>query len=348
MFDAYRKWLGIPPKDQPPNHYRLLGVELFEDDLDVIEGAADRQMAFIRQYQSGEHATEAANILNELAAARLCLLKPATKTAYDAKLRQQLAPAEAPTFDMALNVDDVKPLSRPAKRTKPSTKSSSAGGPKPLVIAGGIAAAVIAVAAVVFSIGRPKQPIEVPATAKQVAPIDSTPSKSDQTGAASDAANLIRPDSTADSTPSAESLGTSVDLLKQNDLKRDAIAGDSQQTTSSSDEVVPMTPQFEAPFTTVRNDVPVTRPSIVDTPSTATESDITVSQSPTAAKKGEWIDLLKWSEGLDWSSSGVNWNDHLAAKPTRNGIRMKTSPLARFPLPAIIDGDYEMEIEFKR
>jgi hypothetical protein len=28
--DPYDEWLGIPPKDQPPNHYRLLGLELFE------------------------------------------------------------------------------------------------------------------------------------------------------------------------------------------------------------------------------------------------------------------------------------------------------------------------------
>ena len=26
-FDPYHKWLGIPPKQQPPDHYRLLGVE---------------------------------------------------------------------------------------------------------------------------------------------------------------------------------------------------------------------------------------------------------------------------------------------------------------------------------
>src|SRR5580658_1124175 len=94
MFDPYHKWLSILPKDQPPNHYRLLGVELFENDLDVIEGAADRQMAFVRQYQSGEYAAEAARILNELAVARLCLLKPATKAAYDEKLRKQSAAAE--------------------------------------------------------------------------------------------------------------------------------------------------------------------------------------------------------------------------------------------------------------
>ena len=32
-------------------------------DLDVIEGAADKQMAFVRQYQSGEHAAAAAKTL---------------------------------------------------------------------------------------------------------------------------------------------------------------------------------------------------------------------------------------------------------------------------------------------
>ena len=62
MFDPYRKWLGIPPKDQPPNYYRLLSLELYESDLDVIEGAADRQMGFVRQYQSGEHAAIAAKL----------------------------------------------------------------------------------------------------------------------------------------------------------------------------------------------------------------------------------------------------------------------------------------------
>src|SRR5437016_4429115 len=38
-FDAYRKWLGIPPEDQPPHHYRLLGIAPFEDDPDVIQNA---------------------------------------------------------------------------------------------------------------------------------------------------------------------------------------------------------------------------------------------------------------------------------------------------------------------
>ena len=28
-FDPYESWLGIPPEDQPPNHYRLLGLKPF-------------------------------------------------------------------------------------------------------------------------------------------------------------------------------------------------------------------------------------------------------------------------------------------------------------------------------
>jgi hypothetical protein len=28
-FDPYHKWLGIPPPQQPPHHYRLLGIDLY-------------------------------------------------------------------------------------------------------------------------------------------------------------------------------------------------------------------------------------------------------------------------------------------------------------------------------
>lgn len=91
VFDPYHKWLGIAPSQQPPHHYRLLGIELFEDDAEVIAAAADRQMAHVRTFQSGPHAAWSQRILNELAAARLCLLDPVRKREYDAKLRQQLA-----------------------------------------------------------------------------------------------------------------------------------------------------------------------------------------------------------------------------------------------------------------
>ncbi len=91
MFDPYRKWLGIPEWEQPPNHYRLLGINLFENDLDVIETAADRQMGHIRNYQAGKHSQLSQRLLNELSAARVCLLNPEKKKAYDEKLRTELA-----------------------------------------------------------------------------------------------------------------------------------------------------------------------------------------------------------------------------------------------------------------
>jgi len=53
-FDPYHNWPGIPPKDQPPNHYRLLGIDPFEGKSNVIEAAADRQMPHVRTYASGK------------------------------------------------------------------------------------------------------------------------------------------------------------------------------------------------------------------------------------------------------------------------------------------------------
>jgi hypothetical protein len=116
MFNAYHKWLGIASQDQPPNHYRLLGIDLYESDSDVIDGAADRQMSFIRQYQSGPHAEAAARILNELAIARLCLLKPVTKAAYDENLRRTLLAAE-PTLPLFGGLGVGSRNGRPAKRS---------------------------------------------------------------------------------------------------------------------------------------------------------------------------------------------------------------------------------------
>ena len=34
-FDPYYKWLAIPPEDQPPDFYQLVGVHTFEEDPDV-------------------------------------------------------------------------------------------------------------------------------------------------------------------------------------------------------------------------------------------------------------------------------------------------------------------------
>jgi hypothetical protein len=91
-FDPYHKWLGIPPTERPVNHYRLLGLALFEDDADVIAYAADRQMAHLKSFSAGPHASTSQQLLNELAEARLCLLSAEAKIAYDRQLRTTLSP----------------------------------------------------------------------------------------------------------------------------------------------------------------------------------------------------------------------------------------------------------------
>jgi len=86
----YYEWLSIAPEDQPPTLYRLLGLRTFEDNPNVIENAANRQMTHLRTFQSGKHSAESQKILNHVASARVTLLNPAKKEEYDKLLREQM------------------------------------------------------------------------------------------------------------------------------------------------------------------------------------------------------------------------------------------------------------------
>jgi hypothetical protein len=162
-FDPYRKWLGIPADEQPPNHYRLLGIGLYEDDADTIATAADRQMGHLRTYQTGPHSALSQKLLNECAAARICLLNADKKAAYDHELRQKAAPpppkkalpkqspASAARTEAAAPLDRLSPLLDPLpvpprspNQVAPSTpyavrpppprrrRTTSTGRPQPL------------------------------------------------------------------------------------------------------------------------------------------------------------------------------------------------------------------------
>ncbi|GEM_PF-6453234 len=95
-FDPYHHWLGIPPEEQPPNHYRLLGIKPFETSISAIRNAADQRMAFLKSLQTGEHVQFSQDLLNQVAQAKLCLLDPDKRLAYDARLRQQQAETQPP------------------------------------------------------------------------------------------------------------------------------------------------------------------------------------------------------------------------------------------------------------
>lgn len=129
-FDPYHKWLGIPPAEQPPNHYRLLGVGLYEQDADVIESAADRQMVHVQAQKHGPHAELSQRVLNELAAARLCLLDSHKKADYDAELRGRSAPrplarpiAAAPPLPLPTAPPPSRPWPTASETTSPAAEA---------------------------------------------------------------------------------------------------------------------------------------------------------------------------------------------------------------------------------
>ncbi len=82
--------------------------------MEVIEAAADRQMTYVRQCATGPYMKESQKLLNELAAARICLLNPAKKKAYDAELKPRLAPAKPPEPSTTVSRPRVTRI--PAKR----------------------------------------------------------------------------------------------------------------------------------------------------------------------------------------------------------------------------------------
>ena len=57
-FDPYHAWLGIPAEEQPPNHYRLLGIPLFESNDDEIQNGLDQRIDHVKSFANGPHAAE--------------------------------------------------------------------------------------------------------------------------------------------------------------------------------------------------------------------------------------------------------------------------------------------------
>jgi hypothetical protein len=137
-FDPYYTWLGIPPEDQPADHYRLLGLKRFEANAEVISNVSDQRMGHLRTLQTGKRAAESQKLLNELAAATRVLLDPAQKKKYDAELKSQLAAATPPVAKRAV----AKPL--PAAQVE--EKSAAANKPEvpasptaPFIVTGEVA-----------------------------------------------------------------------------------------------------------------------------------------------------------------------------------------------------------------
>ena len=133
-FDPYHKWLGIPADQQPANYYRLLGIEEFEADADVIDTAAEQRTVFLRTFHTGPNSELAARLLNEVSAARVCLLDHKSKALYDTQLKasqqaaqpvaEETVPEEVPVPSVTpqLNVVSKRRVTRTQLRRRPVVK----------------------------------------------------------------------------------------------------------------------------------------------------------------------------------------------------------------------------------
>jgi hypothetical protein len=106
-FDPYQQWLGIPPAEHPPDHYRLLGLPAFTGDRATISRAAQARIAQVRLADAGRQPELAERLVAELTLARQTLLDPPRKATYDAILRGARIAATA--AEPASNVAAVDP-----------------------------------------------------------------------------------------------------------------------------------------------------------------------------------------------------------------------------------------------
>ena len=89
-FDPYREWLGIKSEQRPPDHYELLGLNLFEERTEIIDQASIDRVELLQDIATGSDDVELSQrILNEVSAARLCLLDRNQRERYNLQLRKK-------------------------------------------------------------------------------------------------------------------------------------------------------------------------------------------------------------------------------------------------------------------
>lgn len=88
-FDPYREWLDLDVSIAPIDHYELLGLKRFESDPGAISDAADRTLSLVRSFRPGDNSQAWARLLDEITAAKNCLLDDVSRAAYDRALEQE-------------------------------------------------------------------------------------------------------------------------------------------------------------------------------------------------------------------------------------------------------------------
>lgn len=162
-FDPYYLWLGIPPHEQPPNHYRLLGIAAFESNASVIDAAASRQSTYLHSVATGPQRQASQKLLTEIAAARRTLLNAESKQAYDSELKSRLASATpkaaAPPVarPVAAPITVAVPIATAVPVAAPVAAPVSIATPVPIAapVVAPVAAPIVAVAPVATPVVAP-------------------------------------------------------------------------------------------------------------------------------------------------------------------------------------------------
>ncbi len=152
--NPYQAWLDIPPAEQPPDYYRLLGVRRFEADAQVIARAAEGRIAHVREKAANSNQQIADWLIAQIAAARTCLTVPGSKAAYDQALSARETGAIA---------KHEKPRPAPTVASPTGDANTAAAGVSiwrwQLMLLAGAAAAVVVIgmALQTYSAGHGKQ-----------------------------------------------------------------------------------------------------------------------------------------------------------------------------------------------
>lgn len=118
--DPYHEWLKVSSQQRPPNYYDLLGLPLFEQDVERIKQASLTQNAAVLKYKIGKYEEDAQRILSELSVAFVCLTDADRKRAYDRQLSglatvEPPAVTEAPVLPPSIAAPPTAHASGPAR-----------------------------------------------------------------------------------------------------------------------------------------------------------------------------------------------------------------------------------------
>jgi len=122
-FDPYQHWLAIPPSEQPPNHYRLLGLKLLEGNQAIITRAVQLRIDHVRACNDGRHPELVKQILDQIEAAKCTLLNPKLKGQYDYLMRKRFPQATV----------SAAPATPPPANESSPPGSAGQGDPAPVV-----------------------------------------------------------------------------------------------------------------------------------------------------------------------------------------------------------------------